>query len=121
MGHRIVHWFQAATMLVAFAGAVPAPDQAEQSRFLVEPIAERIVARLPEGPLFWRIETFPSPAAARNAAGCFSLSAEHDGRSWRFTLGPAGGSTPGATPIAEIGPVPFAPANRYLLRANRAG
>ena len=79
------------------------------------------MARLPEGPLHWRIETFPSLAAARGAAGALALAAEHDGRAWLFTLGAPGGATPGGTRVAEIGPVPVVPASRYLLRANRAG
>jgi len=95
---------------------VPAPVE-----FRVEPVAERIVARLPEGPLHWRIETFPSLAAAQGAAGPLALAAEHGGRAWLFTLGPAGGATPGGTRVAEIGPVPVVPASRYLLRVNRAG
>jgi len=100
------------------AALQPSPAPAE---FRVEPIAERIVARLPEGPLHWRIETFPSVAAAQGAAGPLALAAEHEGRAWLFTLGPPGGATPGATRIAEIGPVPVVTASRYLLRANRAG
>jgi mannose-6-phosphate isomerase-like protein (cupin superfamily) len=96
--------------------AAPAPAE-----FRVEPIAERIVARLPEGPLHWRIETFASLAAAQAAAGPLALAAEHGGRAWLFTLGASGGATPGGTRIAEIGPVPVVPAGRYLLRVNRAG
>lgn len=100
------------------AALQPAPAAAE---FRVEPVAERIVARLPEGPLHWRIETFPTLAAAQGAAGPTALAAEHAGRAWLFTLGAPGGATPGATRIAEIGPVPIVPAQRYLLRVNRAG
>lgn len=103
----------------ACAGA--AQPETEERTFRVEPIAERIVERLPEGPLHWRIEAFPSLAAARAAAGPLSLAAEHGGRAWLFTLGPAGGATRGGTPVAEIGPVPIAAAERYLLRVNRAG
>jgi hypothetical protein len=100
------------------AAVQPAPAQRE---FLVEPIAERIVAQLPEGPLHWRIETFASLAAAQGAAGPLSLAAEHGGRAWLFTLGAPGGATPGGTRVAEIGPVPVVRAERYMLRVNRAG
>lgn len=89
--------------------------------FRVEPIAERIVAKLPEGPLNWRIETFPSLAAAQAAGGPLSLAAEHRGRAWLFTLAVPGGASPGGHFVVEIGPVPIVPAGRYLLRANRAG
>ncbi len=36
-------------------------------------------------------------------------------------LGPRGGSSPGGTKVAEIGPVPSFSAPEYLLRINRAG
>ncbi len=107
--------------LAVAVGAQPAPPAAVQGTFLVEPVAERTVGQLPDAPLYWRIETFPTLARAEAAAGPLSLAAEHAGRAWLFTLGPAGGATPGGTRIAEIGPVPIVPARRYLLRVNRAG
>jgi hypothetical protein len=39
---------------------------------------------------------------------------------WLFTLGPTGGATPGASRVAEIGPVPPITAPEYLLRINHA-
>jgi len=102
-------------------GAAAVQPAAVPGEFRVEPVAERIVARLPEGPLHWRIETFSSLAAAQGAAGPLALAAEHRGRAWLFTLGPPGGATRGGVRVAEIGPVPVVPASRYLLRANRAG
>jgi len=89
--------------------------------FRVEPIAERTVSKLPEGSLYWRIETFPNLAVARAAAGPLSLAAEHRGRAWLFTLGASGGTSRGGRLVVEIGPVPIVPARRYTLRANRAG
>ncbi|MFC3077358.1 cupin domain-containing protein [Phenylobacterium terrae] len=89
--------------------------------FLVEPIAERTVAALPQAPLYWRVESYPSLEQARAAAGELSLAAEAWGQAWLFTLGPAGGSSPGGRKLAEVGPVPVPPASRYLLRVNRAG
>lgn len=102
------------------ADSQPAQPPAETT-FLVEPLAERIVARLPAGPLYWRIETFPSLAEAQAAAGPWSLAAEHAGQFWLFTLGSGGHATAGGRPIAEIGPVPRVSASVYLLRVNRAG
>lgn len=104
-------------------GAIGAaqPSQDPPPAFRVEPIAERIVDRLPDGPLHWRIEAFATVAEAEAAAGPLSLTAEHAGRAWLFTLAGPGETTAGGTPVAEIGPVPIVPARRYLLRANRAG
>jgi hypothetical protein len=89
--------------------------------FVIKPIAEKKLAQLPQGQLFWRIENFRTLADAQAAAGPTSLAAEVAGKAWLFTLGPAGGSTPGATSVAEVGPVPSFSAPEYLLRINNAG
>jgi hypothetical protein len=99
--------------------------------YVVKPVAEMKVKQLPSGPLFWRIENFPSLDQAKAAADAYvwnpntvsyqgnpSLTAEIAGKAWLFTLGPQGGATPGGTKVAEIGPVPPISAPEYLLRAN---
>ena len=91
-----------------------------QQKLVIKPLAEKKVAELPPGPLFWRIENFDSPAQAQSAAGPWSLVARSTGKVWLFTLGPAGGSTPGAAPVAEVGPIPRVAAKTYLLRINEA-
>jgi len=90
-------------------------------KFDVTPVAEKKVAQLPPGPLFWRIENFPTLAEAQAAATPTALAAEVAGKDWLFTLGPKGGSTPGGNMVAEIGPVPSIAAPEYLLRINSAG
>src|SRR5580692_1580267 len=90
-------------------------------KFDVTPVAEKKVAQLPPGPLFWRIENFPTLAQAQAAATPTALAAEVAGKDWLFTLGPKGGSTPGGNMVAEIGPVPSMAAPEYLLRINSAG
>jgi len=94
---------------------------AAQQDFFVKPVAEKKLKQLPAGPLYWRIETFPTLAQARAAAGETSLAGEVSGRVWLFTLGAKGGSTPGGSKVAEIGPVPPIAAPEYLLRINHAG
>ena len=93
----------------------PKPDV----RYVVKPVAEMKVKQLPKGPLYWRIENFPTLDQAKAAAGEYrwnpdtvtydgwpSLTAEVAGRAWLFTLGPQGAATPGGMKVAEIGPVP---------------
>ena len=58
---------------------------------MVKPLVEKKIAKVPEGPLFWRVETFATLAQAQAAAGPMSLAAESHGKAWLFTLGPAGG------------------------------
>ncbi len=95
--------------------ALPA---AAQSPLVIKPLAEKKVADLPPGELHWRIEQFPSGAQA--SASKWSLVAESAGRTWLFTLGAAGGSTPGGKKLAEVGPIPRVSAPEYLLRINQA-
>lgn len=91
-----------------------------QPALVIKPLAEKNVEELPAGPLFWRIESFPSLAEAQAAAGPWGLAAESRGKAWLFTLGPRGGSSARGTRVAEIGPLPPVGATRYLLRINEA-
>jgi len=110
---------------------LPPMSRAEGVQYLVKPIAEMTVKQLPKGPLYWRVENFPTLDQAKAAAGEYrwnpntvtyegwpSLTAEVAGKVWLFTLGPQGAATPGGTKVAEIGPVPSVSAPEYLLRVN---
>ncbi len=85
---------------------------------------EHQVTSLPAGPLYWQVETFPTFAEANAAATQYSMTLEAEGRGWLFTLGHQGDQTPGATHLAEIGPLPVPDAPNYLLQLSyqsRAG
>lgn len=107
------------------------PPVAAQVKYVVKPLVQKKIKQLPAGPLYWRVENFPTLADAQAAVGpdgwnpasvryetTTSLIAEVDGKVWVFTLGAKGGSTPGGTKVAEIGPVPEIAAPEYLLRIN---
>ena len=111
--------------------AAPPSSAASEQKYVVKPVAEKKVKELPAGPLYWRLETFPTLADAKVAVGpdgwnpaavryetTTSLIAEVDGKVWVATLGAQGASTPGGTKVAEIGPVPELSASEYLLRLN---
>ncbi len=106
---------------VAMTGLVLSPRTASAQKFEVKPIAEKKIQQLPPGPLFWRIDNFPTLAQAQAAAGPTGLAAEAAGKVWLFTLGPKGGSSPGGSTVAEVGPVPPITAPEYLLRINNTG
>jgi hypothetical protein len=97
----------------------PSPAAAQQ-KLEIRNVAEKRIKQLPAGPLYWRIESFPTLALAQAAAGEMSLAAQVSGKAWLLTLGAKGGTTPGASPVAEIGPVPPISAPEYLLRINHA-
>jgi hypothetical protein len=119
-------------LVLAPASLAPRPAAAaEEQRYVVKPIAEMKIKQLPQGPLYWRVETFPTIEQAKAAAGRYrwnpdtvsyegspALAAEVAGKAWLFTLGAKGGATPGGTRVTEIGPVPPVSAPEYLLRVN---
>jgi hypothetical protein len=104
----------------ALAQVQPAAATAQQA-FFHKPVAEKKLRELPPGPLYWLVENFPTLAQAQAAAGPTSLAVENAGRAWLFTLGSKGGSTPGASRVVEVGPVPTVTAPEYLLRINHSG
>src|SRR5262245_7216827 len=118
---RGIAWRAAFPSALVTAGLMLSLGAAAAQQLEVKPVVEKKVTRLPEGPLFWRIENVPTLAQAQAAAVATALVAEHAGKVWLFTLGPKGGATPGASKVAEIGPVPQVAASEYLLRINRAG
>jgi mannose-6-phosphate isomerase-like protein (cupin superfamily) len=106
--------------LCAF-GLLTSPSMPAEVKFFVESVVEKKVTELPSGPLYWRVENFPTLAQAQGVAGPTSLAAEVAGKVWLFTLASKDGATPGGTKVVEIGPLPPISANGYLLRVNRAG
>jgi mannose-6-phosphate isomerase-like protein (cupin superfamily) len=121
------------TLLISAPLLLPLQALAQQ-KFVVKPVAEKKLKALPAGLWYWRIENFPTLAQAQAAIGpdrwnpdtvsydaATSLAAEAAGKAWLFTLGPRGGATPGASKVAEIGPVPKITASEYLLRINHTG
>lgn len=104
-------------VLAAGLWSLPSTAIAQQP-LIIKALAEKKVAELPAGPLFWRIESFTALAQAQAAAGTWALVAESSDKVWLFTLGPAGGSSAGGTKVAEFGPIPRIVAPQYLLRIN---
>src|SRR5664279_3045929 len=115
--HYFIAWLVALSAVAFLLSPLVA---AEPGKFVVSPVAQKKLAALPPGPLYWRIENFPTLDLAQNAAGASptSLAAEVLGKVWLFTLGPMGGSTPGGTAVAEVGPVPVFTAPEYMLQIN---
>jgi len=121
-----------AVLASALALALASPVRAGPGqKYVVKPVAQKAVEQLPAGPLYWRVETFPTLVEARAAVGpdgwnpaavryetSTALIAEVAGHVYVVTLGAKGASTPGGTELAEIGPLPPISAPKYLLRLN---
>jgi hypothetical protein len=107
-------------VVLASASSLLSMATSAQQALVVKPLAEGKVTDLPSGPLFWRLENFPTLAQAQAAAGPTALAAESAGKAWLFTLSAAGASSPGSMKVTEIGPLPRVVATEYLLRINEA-
>ena len=132
IGRCILGLVAVALSLATTALLLSSSPAGAQGRYVVKPVAEKRIKQLPPGPLYWRVENFPTLEAAKAAVGKDSwdpntvsyqtstaLAAEVAGKAWLVTLGPKGASTPGGTKMAEIGPVPAITAPEYLLRLNQ--
>ena len=113
-----------ATLVPATATSAPATvtpvSPITPQALVIKTLAEKKITELPAGPLFWRLENFPTLAQAQAAAGSTGLAVESGGKVWLVTLGAAGGSSAGGTKVAEVGPLPQVVATQYLLRINEA-
>jgi quercetin dioxygenase-like cupin family protein len=90
--------------------------------FVVKPVAERALAQLPKGPLYWTVQQCATrhEADGHAAAEPASLAVEAAGKVWLLRLSGPAASGGCATTLARIGPVAPLTASRYLLRVNRA-
>lgn len=107
--------------VLLYSALLPWHSPALGQEFFIKPVAEKRLKQLPAGPLYWRVEEFPSRGQAEAAAGPTALVAEAAERVWLFTLGAQGGAASGGRKVAEIGPVPRPNAPEYLLRINFTG
>ncbi len=109
--------------LMTVAAAPPAPAQTGGGCI---PISERgaremgcfvtareVLEKLPQIPLFWHLDIYPTRAAADNAKGPRGTVVESFGKIWLFTIAGAGWRPIGGEHIGEIGPLPLIEADHY--------
>jgi len=85
----------------------------------VTPFAlHREVDQLPDGSLYWRLQTFATQEAAQAAVGPTGQVGEAEGKTWLFTVGVQGGAPEGGTLVDEIGPLDVPSAAHYALNIN---
>jgi quercetin dioxygenase-like cupin family protein len=101
-----------AVVLTGAAAAQEAP------KFVVNKVAEKPLAALPSGDLYWTAETFSTLDAAKAAETDTAVAVEIDGVAWLLTLGPVDNVGHGGRLVASIGPIDRFDAPSYLLRIN---
>jgi hypothetical protein len=118
MGRRLV----LAVAVLVLGTFLPSPAAVAQDlppgSLVIRVLVEKRILQLPDGPLFWRIENYPTLTQAQAAAGLWGLAAEFEGVVWLFRLGPASGASAGGRMVVEVGPLPPVVAPEYLLRIN---
>jgi quercetin dioxygenase-like cupin family protein len=114
----IKHIFFAASVVLPTAGLAGAAEAQEAPKFVVNKVAEKPLAALPPGDLYWTAETFATLDAAKAAATDTAVAVEIDGVAWLLTLGPADKVGHGGRLVTSIGPIDRFDAPSYLLRIN---
>ena len=75
--------------------------------------ARELLSELPQGPLYWHLDSYPSVQAAEAAKEPGGAVVESFGKVWLFSLAKAEWRARGGHHVAEIGPLPVTPADKY--------
>jgi quercetin dioxygenase-like cupin family protein len=71
------------------------------------------LGRLPERPIYWHLDTYPTRAAAEAERGLRGTVVESLGKIWLFTIAEAGWRPLNGQRAAKIGPLPVSVGTRY--------
>jgi quercetin dioxygenase-like cupin family protein len=71
------------------------------------------LGQLPQGPIFWHLDIYPTRAEAEAAKGPRGTVDESFGKVWLFTIDVAGWRPSSGERVAEIGPLPVSPDAKY--------
>jgi quercetin dioxygenase-like cupin family protein len=121
---RVPGTVSVAVWLLLLAAASPAVGQAHLRP--CPPVSERTgepgptcstanqkLGRLPQGPIFWHLDTYSTRALAEAAKGPRGSVVESLGKIWLFTIAEAGWHPSGGERVAEIGPLLVTPDTEY--------
>ena len=75
--------------------------------------AHASLGELPQAPIFWHLDTYPTRAEAEAAKGPRGTVVESLGKVWLLTIDVAGWRPSGGARVAEIGPLPVSPDAKY--------
>ena len=74
------------------------------------------LGELPQKPLYWEIESYPTRAAAESAKAARATVVEALDRVWLMAIAESGWRSSGGTHIAEIGPLLVKPGTKYTAQ-----
>ncbi len=115
------------TLLILFPLLLHAA-RAQQKLESCKPVSERTgtdgcwimastpLGKLPDAPVFWTLDTYPTRAAAEAAASKGSTVVEALGKIWLFTVGERANVPTAGTRVSQIGPLPLTPNQEYTAQ-----
>ena len=99
------------------AGGCELPVAERQSEVGCYLVATTPIGALPDAPIAWHLDQYPTKAAAETAKGPRGTVVESFGKIWLFTIESPGWRAPGAgTHIATVGPLPIHAGHAYTAR-----
>ena len=90
--------------VIAILAGLLISSSASAQQFQIKSIAEKKIPQLPPGPLFWRIENFPTLTQSQAAAGSTELAAEAAGEGLAIHALCEGGNVTGQYQSCGSGP-----------------
>ena len=79
-------------------------------------VTSQALGSLPEEPMFWHLDTYPTRAAAEAAKGPRSTVIEAFSRNWLFTIERSGWRPAGGSRVVAIGPLPTKAGTDYTAQ-----
>jgi len=76
-------------------------------------IANEALGQLPQQPIFWHLDTYPTRAQAETARGARGTVVESLGKVWLLSIDVAGRRPSDGSRVAEIGPLPISSDAKY--------
>lgn len=114
--------------VMVFGAAGPTLGQTQGTGGTCVPVSERagrelgcfitatqVLGKLPEGPLYWHLNTYPTRAAADAAKSPNGTVVESYGKVWLFTIAEGGWRAPGGEYVTAIGPLPVGTAEKFSI------
>src|SRR5437867_6934235 len=78
--------------------------------------ANAALGQLPQRPIFWHLDIYPTRSAAEGAKGPRGAVVESLGKVWLLTIDVTGWRPSGGERVAEIGPLPVSASAQYSVQ-----
>ncbi len=78
--------------------------------------ATAVLGKLPDGPLYWHLDTYPTIAAAEAAKQAGGTVVESYGQVWLFTIARADWRPSSGKRVSRVGPLPIVAAGSYAVQ-----